>query len=96
MNEFLSAAKSLEIKEHYNAVTEDEVNDEPPSCDQKLPTGNLEEASDSDQIILQALHERQRRVVSVKYVCDQCDYQATTQSYLTRHIYVYKLQHKVT
>ena len=36
MDEFLSIAKSLQIKELYNAVTEDELNDEPSSCDKKI------------------------------------------------------------
>ena len=90
IDQFLSVAKSLQIKELYNAVTEDELNDEPSSCDKKLPTKNLEEATFSDKTIMQTLHERQRRAVSVngrhegvtvKYVCDQCDYQDTTQSY---------------
>ena len=57
----------------------------------KLPTKNLEEATFSDKTIMQTLHERQRRAVSVngrhegvtvKYVCA---YQDTTQSCLKTH-----------
>ena len=95
MDEFLAVAKSLEIKELCNAETENEgeLNDKPPSCDSETPTENLKEPTQSDQIIMQAPQERQKRVVSVngrhegaKYACDQCDNQYTTHIDLTRHI----------
>ena len=45
MVEFLDVAKSLEIKELYNAIadTNDESNDKPPLCDPDISTNNMEE-----------------------------------------------------
>ena len=95
MDEFLAVAKSLEIKELCNAETQtqEELNNVNNSCDPETPTENLEEPAVPDQIIKQVPQKRQRRIVSVngsqegvKYACDQCDYQATHQISLTRHI----------
>ena len=78
MDEFLSVAKSLEIKELCNDETEllnDGPNDEPPPCVPVTSTKNLkEETVISDQMKMQAPHERQRRAVSGSgsYECDQC------------------------
>ena len=83
--------------------TKDELNDEPSSCDPAIPTENLEEPTGSDQILklcfndqikMQAPQERKMRFVNekhgdegIKNACDQCDFQATEQRSLTRHIH---------
>ena len=75
MDEFLSVAKSLEIKELCNDETEllnDGPNDEPPPCVPVTSTKNLKgEAVISDQMKMQAPKES---VISVSrnYECDQC------------------------
>ena len=65
MDEFLAVAKSLEIKELCNAetVTENELNDEPSSCDQESATENLEDPAESKQIIMQAPQKRQNQML---------------------------------
>ena len=89
MDAFLAVAKSLEIKNLFNSLTEstDELVDESSSCDPVKKDENLEEKSVvSDQIQVQAKQGRQRKVVKAFKYCDQCDYQATDKSNLNRHI----------
>ena len=78
MSEFLAVATSLEIKELWSAetMTNEELNDEPSSCDPVTSTENLEEDTvTSEHMNMQAPHEEQRGFVSVngKYECDQCN-----------------------
>ena len=88
MDEFLAVAKSLEIKELYNAKTV--MNDELSAellCDQVISTENLEEQTVISDSGHGTLHKQKLTIhQGVKYACDQCDYQATTQSNLTVHI----------
>ena len=91
MDELLSVAKSLEIKELCNAEAElnYEPDNEPPQCDPVTSTKNLEEETIiSDQLKMQAPQERQKKVFSFngEYECDQCDYQASSNYNLTVHI----------
>ena len=77
MDEFLSVAKSLEIKELCNAETEsnDETNEDLPPDDHVTLTEDVEEHTNiSEYITKQTPQERQNRVLKVngKYVCDQC------------------------
>ena len=77
MDEFLAVAKSLEIKELCNAeaVSNDERELESTPNDQDTPIELVEEQTVlSDQINMQAMKERQSRVVNVngRYECDLC------------------------
>ena len=81
MDEFLAVAKLLEIKELCNAEnqilqdryahTKDEQYEEPLQNDHVPPTDTVDEQTVSDDI---------------RYACDECDYKATQQSVLFRHI----------
>ena len=93
MNEFLSVAKSLEIKELCNAVaeTEKEILFDTVISKEKVDekTCNSYECEQCNQ----TYHDRStlnRHIQSVhqgvKYACDQCDYQARYQSGLIEHI----------
>ena len=93
IEEFLSVAKSLEIKELCNAVAEtekeilfdtviskekvDEKTCNPYECEQCNQT--YHDRSTLNRHI-QSVHQ------GVKYACDQCDYQARYQSGLIEHI----------
>ena len=94
MSEFLSVAKSLEIKELSNAEKEsiNELVDDPSSSDPVISTKNFEEHTYLSVVqaytrYVQATQEGQRKVFEgVKNACDQCDYQTKTQNNLNRHI----------
>ena len=75
-DEYLAVAKLLEIEELCNAGESDE---EPSPTDQNATTTKLEEQADSDQMKIEVPQD-------TKYLCDQCDYQASHQSNLTEHI----------
>ena len=90
MNEFLSVAKTLEIKELCNAEleTNDDPNNEPsPSA---LTENLSEETAESVHVNKQTKRQYKKRVVhangGVKYACNQCDYLAGYPIGLTRHI----------
>ena len=90
MEEFLSVARSLEIKELSNAGLEqnEEPGVEPSSNDPVTSTENLKEENGiSYQMKIQAPQERQRRAVGVngKYECDQCDKTYSGRGELNRH-----------
>ena len=77
MDEFLSVAKSLEIKELCNAETQsnDETNEDLPPDNHDTSTEDAKEHPViSEYVKKQALQERQHRVLKVneKYECDQC------------------------
>ena len=78
MDEFLAVAKLLEIRELCNASPEktDDPEDEPLPSESNYelitePSYDPENAL-SDQIKMQALQERQRKIVIETYECDQC------------------------
>ena len=95
MDEFLAVAKMLEIEELCNADLE--TNDEPDDehlLDPLTPIVKMEEQT--DQIINQGQKERRRdkstltkrkRSVheGVKYACNHCDFEGTTQTGLKIH-----------
>ena len=91
INEFLAVAKTLEIKELCNA--ELKTNDEPSAAGSGILPENLrEEMAVSDLINKQTkLQDKNKNPVvhvngSVMYACNKCDYQATRQGGLDRHI----------
>ena len=102
MDELLAVAKSLEIKELCNAETEpnDEPEDYPLQNDQDTSTELAEEQTAISGSFVKVtgkyktysssskgfVHHKQSVHEGIKYACDQCEYQATTQWTLTRHI----------
>ena len=88
VKEFLDVAKSLEIKELCNA--EIETNDNVPSSSDSFTFSDNsgEHSVCSFQLMSQATKDEGRKdVVRVngKYICDQCDYQATKRGHLKTH-----------
>ena len=94
MDEFLDVAKSLEIKEIFNAETEskDEPEDYLSPNNHDMPTEFAEEQTVKydttvkfDGIEKQETQESQGGVVTEKYKCDQCDKVYPNKHGLIRH-----------
>ena len=104
MDELLTVAKSLEIKELYHAATETNVELEDEPSDPSTSNENLEiqddfvkqppkenykvncEPSKKQFARKNGLCDDNSGHQGVKYSCDQCDYQGSTQWNLTAHI----------
>ena len=90
MDEFFTVAKSLEIKELYNAEPnyETELDDEPSPRDQVPSTKNSQEQTTKfDNITQQASKDKKGCVVctNTKYNCDQCPNVFTQGKHLNGH-----------
>ena len=89
MDEFLSVAKSLEIKELCNAESRnnDVPEDEPLQSDNVSSDEKLREHKTSDHIAKQATQSRERGVerVNSKYECEQCHKTYYDRSTLRKH-----------
>ena len=98
LSEFLAVARSLEIKEVYNAKTEKDDHEEEPTPSNPETTGD-----ESQDTIFKSSHlmdetqrdntRDRRRAVRVngthkgfRYACDHCDNQYTDSTGLKRHI----------
>ena len=88
MDEFLAVAKSLEIKELCNAVTEAEIKKPSPSVPATLSEEGEDRIIVSDELSTQ---DRRREVVRIKdkYECDQCRKTYSDKKGLSRHTQSY-------
>ena len=87
MNEFLSVAKSLEIKELCNAdpETNDELDDEPSPGDTDISTENLREKPVVTNEETQQQHSKEVVSVKGKFECEQCHKTYSGSGGLYRH-----------
>ena len=85
MDEFLSVAKSLKIKELCNAEAETNSNDEPSPSDPVNSANNVEEESMRSSHIKNINDKREVIRMNGKYECNQCDKTYNRSSELNRH-----------